>query len=405
MRASCVTDYPACRDARAPRQAWFLRIAIGLLALLVAPHGARAAGAIALSADGARVEVSGLPEATLAALVQTPPTAEGWSKILSLHVDANADAAAPPVMGRHAVDGRILAFIPRFPLRPGLAYRAVLNTEGLAGASPAVPALSEQIVTIPKPPPTAPTEVAAVYPTADELPENLLKFYLEFSAPMDRGDSYRHIRILDAAGEEVPYAFLRLQEELWSPDRRRFTLLFDPGRIKRGLKPREDEGLPLVEGRQYTLAIDAAWRDAQGEPLQAGFRKPFRVVAPDVKQPDPHAWKLAPPPAGTRDDLVVTFDEPLDHALAERMIFVADAHSREVDGTVRIDAGETRWSFTPATAWAAGKYDLVVDGTLEDRAGNSPGRPFEVANATEEVGVTAVREVVVPFEIQSPAEQ
>ena len=36
--------------------------------------------------------------------------------------------------------------------------------------------------------------------------------------------------------------FLELEQELWSGDGRRFTLLFDPGRIKRGLKPREEQG-------------------------------------------------------------------------------------------------------------------------------------------------------------------
>ena len=39
------------------------------------------------------------------------------------------------------------------------------------------------------------------------------------------------------SGQAVADPFLELDEELWSTDGRRFTLLFDPGRIKRGLKP------------------------------------------------------------------------------------------------------------------------------------------------------------------------
>jgi hypothetical protein len=86
------------------------------------------------------------------------------------------------------------------------------------------------------------TLVESVSPSAEVLPENLLRFYFQFSAPMSRGEAYSHIRLLNAAGRAVADPFLELNEELWSGDGRRFTLLFDPGRIKRGLKPREEVG-------------------------------------------------------------------------------------------------------------------------------------------------------------------
>ena len=113
------------------------------------------------------------------------------------------------------------------------------------------------------------------------MPENLLKFYLHFSAPMSRGEAYRRIHLLDADGNEVADPFLELGEELWDRDMRRFTLLFDPGRIKRGLKPREEVGPVLEEGKQYTLVVDRDWLDATGYPLAAKMRKTFRALAPD----------------------------------------------------------------------------------------------------------------------------
>src|SRR2546421_64758 len=45
------------------------------------------------------------------------------------------------------------------------------------------------------------TVVAHVSPSADRLPENRLKFSLHFSAPMSRGGSYRHIKLLDGKGK------------------------------------------------------------------------------------------------------------------------------------------------------------------------------------------------------------
>src|SRR5262249_5583071 len=154
-----------------------------------------------------------------------------------------------------------------------------------------------------------------VYPTRDRLPENQLKFYLHFSAPMSRGEAYDRVRLLDDKGKLVEKPFLELAEELWDDSGTRFTLFFDPGRIKRGLKPREIYGPALEEGKSYTFVVDRGWPDAEGNPLKAEFRKSFRVGPPDDTQPDVANWKLTPPSPGTDAPLTVTFPEPLDHAM------------------------------------------------------------------------------------------
>jgi hypothetical protein len=213
---------------------------------------------------------------------------------------------------------------------------------------------------------------------------------------MSRGDSYRRVRVVEADGRDVPDAFLELGEELWDASGTRLTLLFDPGRIKRGVKPNEDIGSPLVGGRRYALVIDAAWLDAEGNPLARGFRKPFRVAAFDDKQPEPRRWRIAAPPAGTRHALVVEFDEPLDRALVEHMLAIRDAMGRTLGGRIAIDGEETRWRFEPEQPWQAGAYELLVDAALEDRAGNSVGRAFETRGRAD---AAADEEVALRFEI------
>jgi hypothetical protein len=84
------------------------------------------------------------------------------------------------------------------------------------------------------------------------------------------------------------------------------------------------------------------------------------------------------------------------------MLWVTDAAGRKVVGTVAVDEEETRWRFTPAAAWAPGRYFLVADTTLEDLAGNSIGRPFEVdlfRRVDREVKTETVR---VPFAVAAP---
>ncbi len=195
---------------------------------------------------------------------------------------------------------------------------------------------------------------------------------------MSRGEAYRHVHLLRAEGSEVEGAFLELGQELWDRDQRRFTLLCDPGRVKRGLKPREEFGPVLEEGQDYTLVVDADWPDAAGNPLAAAARKSFHAGPPDDVPIDPARWKLAPPAADTREPLTVAFGEPLDHALAERLISVTDSNEHPVAGQVELAEAETRWRFTPKKPWAAGNYRLVADTALEDLAANAIGRAFDV---------------------------
>ena len=333
------------------------------------------------------VEVIGADPAVTAALASPDAAPERWRSVLSVKVlrDGNAKDV-PPLLGRYRTDGRTLRFEPRFRLEPGVRYRAEFDPAQLQALSPVgierrkSPGPLRLIAdfSLPEPSRQPTTTVAAVYPSSSTLPENLLRFYIHFSAPMSRGEAYRHIRLLDAAGKPVADPFLELDEELWSGDGKRFTLLFDPGRIKRGLRPREEVGPVLEAGRSYELVIDPGWPDAVGNPLKAGFRKTFRAGPPDETSPDPKTWAVHPPGPGTRDPLVVRFPEPLDHALLDRLIAVRDDADVAVNGDISVSHEETAWRLSPDARWRPGMYRLVIGTELEDVAGNSIARPFEV---------------------------
>jgi hypothetical protein len=281
----------------------------------------------------------------------------------------------PPLAGNYSVTEDAIRFTPRFPLQAGMRYRAVCRAAGQGEAGPKT--VSEEFV-IPARAATSAARVAAIYPTADALPENQLKFYIQFTAPMSRGGAYEHLQLLDAEGKPVDLPFLELAEELWNPAGDRLTLLLDPGRVKQELKPREEEGPVLAAGRHYTLAVDRQWPDAAGRPLAAEFRKSFRVAAPDETCPNPKSWRLTVPRAGSRSALVVRFGESLDHALLRRMLWVVDPRGERVPGEMEVGEEETSWTFRPQPAWRPGRYRLVADTLLEDLAGNSIARKFEL---------------------------
>ena len=300
------------------------------------------------------------------------PFAEGSvapAEAMRVYVDSGS-ADLPPLLGSYSVEGSVLTFTPRFPLREGTRYRVVFD----AGSGPA-----ERTFEVPDADAGPPTVVEEIYPTTDLLPENQLKFYLHFSAPMSRGEAYLRVHLLDESGKRIALPFLELDQELWDPAGRRLTILFDPARVKRGLLPHEEAGVPIEDGESYTLVVEKEWSDARGKPLDVDFKKPFRVGPADREPPRLKDWTVTAPKAGSRDAVIVEFPESLDEALLQRLVRVVAAPNREpVTGEILIDRNETRWRFTPDAPWRVGLYFVVVGTVLEDLAGNTLERPFEV---------------------------
>jgi hypothetical protein len=341
-----------------------------------------------------------------AALAKLAADHPAWPRVFAVYVAGESPRGdVPPILGSYALEGQLLRFAPKYDLKPGLRYRVVFRpaeaanpqAEGAAAASGAVTIY----LTVPERKRGEPTKVTGVFPSAATLPENQLRFYLHFSAPMSRGEVYSRVRLVREGGQPVSHPFLEIGEELWDASGTRLTLLIHPGRIKRGLRPRQEEGPVLQEGRKYTLVIDKAWRDASGRPLAATFEKKFSVGPPVESPLDPAQWKIVPPAAGSQDVLVVKFPAPLDHALLQRTIAVADASGNSLDGEVTIADEEKTWKFAPAEAWKGGAYELVVDKVLEDLAGNRIGVPFEVDETKPIEKRIAVEEHKIPFVIRA----
>jgi hypothetical protein len=337
----------------------------------------------------AQFEVSGLTSDISIGLRKLSPRDPRWPQIFKIFVVATA-GDQPSMLGSYEPTSDGVRFRPRFPLERGIAYRAVFNwphreSSATVRASGSTVHLDKTYM-LPVSPAGPQARVVAIYPSADELPENLLRIYVQFSASMSQGNSYRHLHLRDeTAGTEVEQPFLELPQELWSPDGTRLTLLLEPGRVKHGLVPREDLGPILVSGRNYSFTVDANWPDAEGRPLETGRRKIFRAGKSISEPVDPRSWVVHAPQAGTRQPLTVRFPKPLDHGMLERVLRVvpsggldASAGTKELQGTTVVSDEETRWAFEPREPWSKGRYALAVSKRLEDPAGNSIGQPFEV---------------------------
>lgn len=273
--------------------------------------------------------------------------------------------AKTPLFGGVTHAGDIVRFAPTLPFVAGESYRVEVQTADGSWQTHAL--------LIPRPDAQALT--VSMLASDAAFPANALKFYLQFSQPMEQGVFLERISLHRLDGSPVPGAFR--ETELWSPDGRRLTLWLHPGRQKTGVNLNTDEGPVLSEGEMHTLRIASSWRSVEGTPLGKELTFPIKVAAADHQCPDPQRWKITAPTRGTRDSLHLLFDEPLDPAMLYSALQVR-CGDEALQGAVHLPPDARSWSFTPAQAWLPGRYEIIVDPLLEDLAGNNLQQPFEV---------------------------
>ncbi len=319
------------------------------------------------------VRVTGLSSAELTALSGASLSPDALSRLVSIRVPHAGDIA---VATRYTVTATALDLDPVYALEPGRSYMVQLDPTQLPLPRPNAPVIVITI-TVPAAAPREATSVSGIFPSSSEWPENTLRFYLHFSAPMSSTSSVGHVRVVDDGRKEIAAVLLDIDVDLWNTDYTRRTVFFDPGRVKRGIRPNRELGRALVAGKRYAIVVSTSWKDANGRPLAREFRHEFTAGPAVEAAVEPSTWAIGAITTGTQDPLVVTFPWALDEGLLRRTVGVATKDGAVVDGTITISGHEQRWTFTPSRAWTSGPHSLVILTLLEDPAGNKVGEPFE----------------------------
>lgn len=284
------------------------------------------------------------------------------------------------ISGEYRAENGKLVFRPAFPFLKDKTYRAVFRLDE---------DLIERDFLIrntyrPK------AEVDEIYPSADELPLNVLKFYIQFTDSMSRGFAYDNIHFVSDDGDTLQDVYLELEEELWSPDMKRFTLLLDPGRIKRGLKSLEDLGYVFEHNSRYSLVVNKNWHDAHDKPMTNGFEKRFKTSG--LYENYRGSLSLSNiPNAGTTDPVSLKSAFPNDYALLLSAVHIVDKVGNEVEGKIEIKKNETLWKFYPQEPWTDENYLVKVESIIEDVTGNNMTNPFDVDNRTRRTVTNGVK--------------
>jgi hypothetical protein len=321
------------------------------------------------SADKEVEIVARLHENLAATLPMGRLKADQGEAILTLAlIDDETKKPGPAMLGKYERNKNELTFTPRFPLNAGQAYRASFKHDGKTEVVDyRLPALAAK----------APPKVVKIFPTTDVLPANHLKFYIYFDRPMRGGKGlFDHIVLVDDKGKVIDDPWLI--DEIWDEENNCLILYIHPGRIKWGVELRELLGPVLYEKREYSLIIRSAWTDLDGNKIGKDFVKKFRTTREDRVRIDLAQWKLSAPKAGAREALSLAFPKPIDHRSLQRFLSVVDENDKVVEGTVTLGKQEMSWQFTPSEPWQKHTYRVELKGDLEDVAGNTPLRPFDL---------------------------
>jgi hypothetical protein len=273
-----------------------------------------------------------------------------------------------PTAGTWQREQDVACFTPRFTPVDGTVYAVITRRD----AAESWRELAR--VAVPRVAATRTAVVRSIDPGSEWVPANLLRFSVTFSAEMEEGSASGHIHLRDSSGADVPGALFSMTPEFWDRERRQLTILLEPGRIKRGLRPHLLAGAPLLEGSTVTLMVGPELRDSSGTELTEGARRTYHV-APAVRQRvDPARWDIRWPNS-EHDQLVVHFDRPLDRALVRRCLSLADERGHLVAGRSTLDREGSVWTFAPVNR--PSNWHLRIDTRLEDLAGNSVRRIFD----------------------------
>ena len=331
-----------------------------------------------LVAEGGKVWVKNIEPEILYTFARYYNTQADWESVFPVRIQNGS--ATVTVAGKYEAFNESISFTPRYPFKSGTTYLAQFFFDEIAHNPNEVylPRVNADALSL-----TFTTaestgvlpELVAVYPKTNLIPENLLKFHFTFSKSMASGFAYSKIKLVKSNGEVVDKPFLIVDQELWDEEYKTLTILLDPGRIKRGLRPNLEMKPALQRSEQYFLVIDAGWRDIDNKHTNSRFVKQFTCVEADRTSPALKDFRVVSP-AHENGSLIIDFAQSLDFIGLQNAVRVLDQSGNMVKGKLGI-IGESIVEFVPKNSWTSSHFTLEFNPLLEDLAGNNLNRLFD----------------------------
>jgi hypothetical protein len=329
-----------------------------------------------LEFSGSRVWVKDLDEEVLHTFRRYHNRQRDWQEVFPVSM-----AGGNRIQGEYHVSDNSVSFTPRFQFSRGIEYTATFYLNDLTENYNEIylPKTNSETLTFQFNVPTyqhSEPKVVGVYPSADILPENQLKFHIAFNSSMAMDEMYKRVKLFNSKGKVMEKAFLVLDQELWDNEMKIATILLDPGRIKRGLRPNVEMGTAIRKNEKYTLVIESGWKDVNGNPTTQIFKKEFNVTSADRTIVDYQSWELLVPVTASAP-LTIELKECLNYVMLPESFIILDSRGHKINGKFQLLNNESAVVFTADADWKTGEYVLYINPLLEDAAGNNLNRLFD----------------------------
>ena len=270
---------------------------------------------------------------------------------------------AVSILGETNTEGKYTVFTPLVPFDQETPYTLIYNGSNFGFE---ITRLAEDVK----------MEVTSIYPSIDQVPANILKWYIQFSKPVNPIKIYDHIQFLDQDGKAIDRSILHLGAPLLSEDGTLLTVWVEPGRQKRLLGPNQHLGSVFEADKKYTLHIAESLKDASGLTIEKSISHHFTTITSDRKKPSIAQWEIMPIVSNNRQPLLIKSKEHLDFGSLLDAVSL-HYHGTPIEGKLSYDSNTTTIYFTPKENWKKGIYIVKIKSHLEDLAGNNLNDLFD----------------------------
>ena len=336
-----------------------------------------------------------LPDSIVDLLLGQKLSFPEWTAFYRINVAGQSRS----MLGNYRVEDTRIAFRPRFLPDPSIRYNVNFNFNALYEVLALSARLPEDSVFsdwIDYPSfEESKSEITGMYPSINVLPENALRMYLYFSAPMGFDNPFDHIQLVDQEGALIKNAFAELPEGLWNADRTRLTLLFHPGRIKQGVGPNLSEGPVLEEGKLFELRVSKEWRAGDGTELAGDFKKSFFVTSAQRSKLRKKDWTIE---AICKDECIVRLSTGgiPDLEMVDNMVAIQNEKGEPVEFVCYPEASGT-FLIRSDLFQKDASLTMMVNPKMEDISGNTFLNAFD---AREGSRVDEGKPIEIPIKIK-----
>lgn len=291
------------------------------------------------------------------------------SDLLKVFMIQEENESQTPLLGTYSKEEDTIFFEPQFEMGDGLSFNAHFyyknDTVKTFYKTPSINLnIGNEIV------------IKEVFPRSNEIPKNILTFYVEFSEPMLEDESaFRYVNLYNENKEIIPHVWLN--KSRWISDTI-LMLMIHPGRIKSGIKYYDNLGDVFYVGKKYYLEITDKTKPLHRDLKVKPFIKEFKIIEPTASSPKVLQNKFSIPRRNSKEKLKIVFDKPMDLYTIFGGISINIYNTDiNIQGKFMSGSNDTEWYFIPEKPWAEKKYTLIFNKYVSDPSGNGLIKPFE----------------------------